>query len=70
MEWLELKENLKIIYFQLPCYYQDWHSLDQDAQSPIQHDLEHHQGWGNRSFSGQPVLVPHNPVSEKFSPNI
>ncbi|KAK4818440.1 hypothetical protein QYF61_013127 [Mycteria americana] len=35
--------------------------LDQVAQSPIQPGLEHFQGWGIHSFSGQPVPVPHHP---------
>ena len=33
---------------------------------PIQSGLQHLQGWGTHSFSGQPVLVPHQPLSEKL----
>jgi len=40
--------------------------LDQVAQSPIQPGLEHLQGGGIHSFSGQPVPVPHHRHSEEF----
>jgi len=40
--------------------------LDQVAQSPVQPGLEHCQGGGIHSFSGQPVPVPHHPQSEEF----
>jgi len=43
---------------------------DQVAHSPIQPGLEHLQGWGIHSFSGQPVPVPHHALSEEFPPNI
>ncbi|KAK4821027.1 hypothetical protein QYF61_012113 [Mycteria americana] len=38
-----------------PCHGQGHLPPDQVAQSPIQPGLEHCQGWGIRSFSGQPV---------------
>jgi len=53
-----------------PCHGQEYHPLDQVAEGPIQPGLEHFQGWGIHSFSGQPVLVPHHPLSEEFPPNI
>jgi len=34
--------------------------LDQAAESPIHPGLEHLQGWGIHSFSGQPMPVPHH----------
>jgi len=34
---------------------------DQVAQSPVQPGLEHLQGWGIHSFSGQPGPGPHHP---------
>jgi len=40
--------------------------LDQAAQSPIQPGLEHFQGGGIHSFSGQPVPVPQNPHRKNF----
>ncbi|EOA97032.1 hypothetical protein Anapl_17450, partial [Anas platyrhynchos] len=45
-----------------PCHGLGHLPLDQVAQSPIQPGLEHLQGWGTHSFSGQPVPVPHNPL--------
>ena len=36
------------------------------AQSPIQPGLEHCQGGGSHSFSGQPVPVPQHPHREEF----
>ncbi|KAK4812888.1 LOW QUALITY PROTEIN: hypothetical protein QYF61_024244 [Mycteria americana] len=40
--------------------------LDQVAQSPTQPGLEHFQGWGIHSFSGQPVPVPHHLIVKSF----
>ena len=62
------KGHLKIISFQLPCHGQGHLPLDQVAQSPIQPDFDHFQGWGIHSFSGQPVPVPHHPHSKEFLP--
>ena len=42
------------------------HSPDQAAQGRIQPGLEHLQGWSIHNFSGQPVPVHHNPLSEEF----
>jgi len=53
-----------------PCRGQGHFSPDQVAQSPIQPGLEHCQGGGSHSFSGQPVPVPHHPHSEEFLPYI
>ena len=46
-----------------PCHGHGCHTLDQAAQGPIQPSLEHLQGWGIHSFSGQIVPVPHHPLS-------
>jgi len=56
-----LDETLKIIRFQPPCHDQGHLPLDQVAQSSIQPGLEHFQGGGIHSFSGQPVPVFHSP---------
>jgi len=40
------------------------------AQSPVQPGLEHCQGGGSHSFSGQPGPGPHHPQSEEFLPYI
>ena len=45
-------------------------ALDQTAQSPIQPGLEHFQGWGIHSFSGQLLPARHHPLSKKFPSNI
>jgi len=50
-----LEGTLNIIWFQPPCHEQGHLPLDQVAQSSIQPDLEHCQGGGSHSFSGQPV---------------
>jgi len=41
---------------------------EQVAQRHIQPRLEHCQGWGNHSFSGQPVPVPHHFYGKEFLP--
>jgi len=61
IEWFGLEGTLKIIEFQPPCCGQGHLPLDRVAQIPIQPDLEHFQGGGIHSFSGQPVTVPHHP---------
>ena len=43
--------------------------LSQAAWGPIQPGLEHLQGWGIHIL-GQPVPVPHHPLSKNFPPNI
>ena len=57
-----MEDALKLIQFQLPAMGMAA-TLDQDAQGPIQPSLEHLQGWGIHSFSGQIVPVPHHPLS-------
>lgn len=44
-----------------PLLWAGCHPLDQAARSPILPGLEHLQGWGSRSFSGQPAPVPTSP---------
>jgi len=61
-----LEGALKIIWFQPPCLEQGHLPLDQAAQSSIQPGLEHCQGGGSHSFSGQPVPVFHHPHGEEF----
>lgn len=51
---------------QPPCYELGHLSLDQVVQSPIRFDLEHLQGWGIYSFSGQPVPAPHHTHYKNF----
>ena len=41
--------------------------LDQIAQGPIQHGLEHLQVWSFHNLSGQPMPAPQHPLSEKPS---
>jgi len=53
-----------------PLPWQGYLPLDQVVQSPIQPGLEHCQGGGSHSFSGQPVPVPHDPQGKEFLPNI
>jgi len=53
-----------------PCHRQGHFPLDQVAQSHIQPGLEHFQGGGTHSFSGQPVPSPHHPHSKEFLPYI
>jgi len=65
-----LEGTLKIIWFQPPCHEQGHLPLEQVTQSSIQPGLEHCQGGGSHSFSGQPVSVPHYLHGEEFLPNI
>jgi len=51
-------------------YGQRFHTINQAAQGPIQTGPEHLQGWGNHSFSGQPLPLPHHPLRKEFLPNI
>ncbi|XP_052558159.1 uncharacterized protein LOC128090127 [Tympanuchus pallidicinctus] len=44
-----------------PLLWAGCHPLAQAARSPILPGLEHLQGWGSRSFSGQPAPVPTSP---------
>jgi len=70
IEWFGLEGTLKIIWFQPPCHEQGHLPPDQAAQSSIQPGLEHCQGGGSHSFSGQPGPVFHHPHGEEFLPNI
>jgi len=66
IEWFGLEGTLKTTKFQCPCHGQGHLPLDQVAKSLIQPGLEHCQGWGIHSFSGQPVPVPHHPHNKEF----
>ena len=70
VEWFGLEGTLKIIWFQPPCHEQGHLPPDQVAQSSIQPGLEHCQGGGSHSFSGQPGPGPHHPHGEEFLPYI
>jgi len=65
-----LEGTLKIILFQAPCHGQGHLPLDQVAQSPMQPGLEHFQGGGIHSSSGQPVPVPHHPHRKEILPYV
>lgn len=51
-----------------------WHQSQEVGQivgkGPIRPSLEQLQGWGAHNLSGQPVPVPHPPLSKEFPPNI
>ena len=49
-----------------PCHGQGHLPPDQVAQSPVQPGLEHFQGAGSHSFSGQPGPGPHHPHNKEF----
>jgi len=66
MEWFELEGTLKTISFHPPQLRQGHLLLDQVAQSSILPGLVNLWGGGIHSFSGQPVLMPHLPLSEEF----
>jgi len=65
-EWFVLEGSHKSHPVQLPCSEQGHLQLEQVAQSPIQPDLECHQGWVIHHLSGQPVPVPHRTYCKKF----
>jgi len=69
-EWFGLEGTLKIIWFQPPCHKQGHLPLDEVAQSSIPPGLEHCQGGGSHSCSGQPIPVFHHPQTKEFLPNI
>jgi len=64
MVWVgsDLKDHL----VQPPCLEQGHLPLDQVAQGSIQPGLEHFQGGGIHSFSGQPVPVFLHPHDEEM----
>ena len=68
-EWPGLKRTTMIIEFQ-PPYVQGCQPPDQAAQSHIQPGLQCLPGWGIHSLLGQSVPVYHQPLCEKFPPNI
>jgi len=53
-----------------PCHEQGHLPLGLVAQSSIQPGLEHCQGGGSHSFSGQPVVVFHHPHGEDMPSNL
>ena len=57
MVWVE--KDFKDHLVQLPCHVQGHLPLDQVAQSPVIPGLEHVQGWGIHTFSGQLIPPPH-----------
>jgi len=69
MEWFGLEGASKTIWFQPPCHRQGHLPPDQSAEGPIQPGLEHCQGGGSHSFSGQPGPGPHHPHCIEFLPN-
>lgn len=71
IEWLGLKWTLEIILFQPPHHVQGCHPTRPSCLKPIQPGLQHCQGWGIHSWSGQPV--PHHALSKEFlihNPNL
>ena len=64
------KGPLKVIWSKSPTMDRDTYSLHQVAQSLVQPDLEHLEGWGIHRLSGQPVHAPHLPYRKKFLPYI
>lgn len=71
MVWVErdlIVERDHLVSTPLP--QQVYFPLDQVAQSSMQPGLEHLQGWGIQSFSGQSISVPHHPHSKELPPNI
>jgi len=47
-----------------------WREPQRSPSSNPQPGLEHHQGWGIHSLSGQPVLAPHYSHSKELPPDI
>jgi len=62
--------DLKDYLVPTPCHGQGHLPLDQVSQSPMQPGLEHFQGGGIHSFSGQPVPVPHHPHRKEILPYV
>ena len=66
IEWLGLEGTSRIMRLQ-PSYHQPPHLiLYQLAQGPIQPVLEHLQGRGIHSLSGQPVPEPHHSLGKEL----
>jgi len=74
IECLGLEGTPGIIRFQFPCHRHGHQPpdmvLDQAAQGLNQPDLEHLQGWGIHSLSGQPVPAPYCSLCKELPPNI
>ena len=68
-ECFGLEETFKDHLVQPSGHGQGHFSLGQVAQSPIQPDFEHFQGWGIHNISGQPVPVSH-PRHKKIPPYV
>lgn len=66
MEWRGLEDHL--VPTSLP--WQGHLPLDQVAQSHIQPDFDHLQGWDINNFSGQLMPVSHHSHSKEFLTNI
>lgn len=58
IKWFGLEVNIKIIYFLLCCHGQRHLLLDQVAQHPIQHELEHFQEWVRNLLALSSTLWP------------
>ena len=69
-EWFRFGGTLQTILFQPPCPGQGPLPPAQVAQSPVQPGLEHCQGGGSHSFSGQPGPGPRHPQDNEFLPYI
>ena len=70
IESFELEGTLKDNLVQLPCNEPGHLQLHHVAQSPVQPDLEHLQGWGIHCLFGQPVPVLRCPYHKKPFPSI
>ena len=74
IEWLGFEGTSRIMKLQSVCHRHSHQPpyliLDQAAQDPIQPGLEHLQGRGIHSLSGQPVPASHHSHSKEFPPDI
>jgi len=70
IEWFGFGTNLTDHLVPPPWHGQGHLPPDPVAQCPVQPGLEHCQGGGTHSFSGQPVPAPHHPQSEELPPYI
>ena len=66
----EFEDTSKGHLVQPSCNEQGHLQVDQDAQNPVQPDLECLQGHGFHHTSGQPVPVPHHPYCKQLFPYI
>ena len=67
IECFVLESTFRAHLVQPPCSEQGPLQPDLFAQSLVQPDLEHFQGWGLHYLSGQPVPVFHYPYSKKHA---